>query len=237
MARTTFLIALNFVREQRWPILVLLLWVLVMTGLGLTVNVRTDREDLLVIFKQLAVYGLAFAVFVGGSAIHNERKTRRILGVLSKGVGRGQYVSGLLVGIILALLLYCMCMGLTGSWVLGQGGFSIPLLWFLMFSFFVACVLAAVVAVLFSTFLTPLFATLASGLVLALPAVASFEFGGNWGYLIPVYPLLGPFLKAAFGARSQVDWVSFTLATLEIVCLWLIAWLIFSQRDVAVALD
>lgn len=235
--RTVFLIAFNFVREQRWPILVLLLWVLVMMGLGLTVDLRTDREDLLVIFKQLAVYGIAFAVFVGGSAIHNERKTRRILAVLSKAVGRGEYVSGLLVGIVLALLLYCLCMGLTGSWVLGQGGFSIPLLWFLMFSFFVACVLAAAVAVLFSTFLSPLFATLASGLVLGLPTVVAFEFGGDWGYLVPLYPLLGPFLRATFVARWHVDWISFALASLEILCLWLVAWRIFSQRDVAVALD
>jgi ABC-type transport system involved in multi-copper enzyme maturation permease subunit len=237
MIRTVLLIAANFAREQRWPILVLLLWVLLMSGLGLTVDVRTDREDLLVIFKQLAVYGIAFAIFVGGSAIHNERKTRRILAVLSKAVGRGEYVSGLLLGIGSVLLLYCFCMGLTGTWVLGQGGFSVSELWFLMFSLFITCLLAAVVAVTFSTFLNPLFATLASGLVLAVPAAITFQFGGAWGYLIPVYPLLGPFLKATFGTRWQADWTSIVLALTETAVLWLLAWRIFERRDVALAVD
>ena len=142
--RTVLLIAANFVREQRWPILVLLLWVLVMCVLGLIMDVRNNREDLIDIFRQLPIYGIAFAVFIGGAAIHNERKSRRILAVLSKSVRRGQYISGLLVGMIFALALYAFCMGLTGTWVLGQGGFSLTLLWFLMLSFVVACVLASV---------------------------------------------------------------------------------------------
>ena len=235
--RTVMILAANFAREQRWPILVLLLWVLVMLGLGLSVDVRSDREDLLVIFKQLAVYGLAFAIFVGGSAIHNERKTRRILAVLSKAVGRGQYVSGLLIGISLVVLLYCFCMGLTGSWVLGQGGFSVSALWLLMFCFFVACVLASAVAVMFSTFLPPLFATLVSGLSLAVPAGLAIHFGAGWGYLVPMYPLLAPFLKATFNGKSQPNWGSVVLAVTEIVVLWLVAWRVFEHRDVARALD
>ena len=237
--RTALLIAANFAREQRWPILVLLLWVLVMSGLGLALDVRRDREDLLVMFKQLALYGLAFAVFLGGSAIHNERKSRRILAVLSKGVGRGEYVFGLLIGLVFALLLYCFCMGLTGSWVLGQGGFSISLLWFLMLRFLVACVLAAAVAVLFSTFMPPLFATLASALVLGLPIAAGIVLGSNWGYLIPIpiYPLLYLFLNAGFGMRWRPDWFPLALGLGEIIVFWLLASWIFARRDVAVALD
>jgi ABC-type transport system involved in multi-copper enzyme maturation permease subunit len=235
--RTVLILAANFAREQRWPILVLLLWVLVMSGLGLTVDVRREREDLLVIYKQLAVYGLAFAIFVGGSAIHNERKTRRILAVLSKAVGRGQYVSGLLIGIGLVVLLYCFCMGVTGSWVLGQGGFSISMLWILMFCFFIACVLAAAVAVMFSTFLPPLFATLLSGLCLAIPAGLAIQFGVAWGYIIPMYPVLAPFLKAGFATRTQPNWDSLLLAATETAVLWLIAWRLFERRDIARALD
>ena len=100
--RTIFLIAVNFVREQRWPILVLLLWVLLLAFLGLVTDVHRQREDLLFIFKQVAVYVVVFSVFFGGSAIHNERKSRRILAVLSKAVGRQQYLSGLVGGITIA---------------------------------------------------------------------------------------------------------------------------------------
>lgn len=235
--RTVLLIASNFVREQRWPILVLLLWVLLTCIFGLMADPRRDRDDLLVLFKQLPIYGIAFAVFIGGAAIHNERKSRRILAVLSKGVRRGEYISGILVGIVFALVLYDLCMGLTGTWVLGQGGFSIALLWFLTFSFLVACVLASAVAVLFSTFMTPLFATLATGLALGIPFVMMLQFGQNWAYLIPVYPLLENFVKATFGTPWQPDWRPFVVATVEIVAFWLLASWIFARRDIALALD
>ncbi len=88
------LIAFNFVREQRWPIFVLLLWVLLLAFLGLVADIPRMREDLLFLFKQVAVYVVAFSIFFGGSAIYNERKSRRILAVLSKAVRREQYLSG-----------------------------------------------------------------------------------------------------------------------------------------------
>ena len=100
--RAILLIAINFVREQRWPIFVLLLWVLLLAFLGLIADIQRQREDLLFIFKQVAVYVVVFSVFFGGSAIHNERKSRRILAVLSKAVGRQQYLSGLVLGVTIA---------------------------------------------------------------------------------------------------------------------------------------
>ena len=96
--KPVLLIAINFAREQRWPILTLLVWVLLLAFLGLVTDVHREREDLLFVFKQDAVYVLAFSVFFGGSAIYNERRSRRILGVLSKAVGRQQYLSGLVLG-------------------------------------------------------------------------------------------------------------------------------------------
>ena len=60
--RAILLIAVNFVREQRWPIFVLLLWVLLLAFLGLTPNIQRQREDLLFIFKQVAVYVVAFSI-------------------------------------------------------------------------------------------------------------------------------------------------------------------------------
>ena len=235
--RSALLIAGNFAREQRWPILVLLLWVLVMSALGLIWDVHHDREDLLFMFKNLAVYGLAFAFYFGTSAIHNERKSRRILAVLSKGVERREYVFGLLLGIVFTLFLYCFCMGLTGSWVLGQGGFSISRLWFLMFCFLAVCVLAAAVAVLFSTFMPPLFATLASAFALGFPIATSMMLGHSWAYLIPVYPLLDLFLKASFVIEERPSWTPLLLAWIETAVFSLLASWIFAQRDVAVALD
>jgi MFS family permease len=205
--------------------------------IGLTIDLRKSREDVLIIFKQLAVYGVAFAVFFGGSALHNDRRSRRILAVLSKAVGRKQYLCGLLTGIALALSLYCFCMGFTGSWVLGQSGFSISLLWYLMLCFMAASLLSAAVAVLFSTFLSPLFATLATGLFIGIPALITLQFGGKWAYAIPVYPLLGPLLNATFHQRWHFEWLLLMLAAFEMIGLWLIASWIFRRRDIAVTVE
>jgi len=43
--KPVLLIAVNFVREQRWPILVLLLWVLLLAFLGLMSDIQRQRED------------------------------------------------------------------------------------------------------------------------------------------------------------------------------------------------
>jgi len=104
------LIAVNFVREQRWPILVMLLWVLLLAFLGLSTEAARQRDDLLFVFKQVAVYVVAFSVFFGSSAIYNDRRSRRILSVLSKSVPRQGYLSGLVLGITIASAIYCFAL-------------------------------------------------------------------------------------------------------------------------------
>src|SRR5438552_17552663 len=155
--RTVLLIAVNFVREQRWPILVLLLWVLLLAFQGLVTEMPREREDLLFIFKQVAVYVVVFSVFFGGSAIHNERKSRRILAVLSKAVGRQQYLSGLVLGVTIACTIYCFALGISGSRTLGEPGFLVRHVWFLLPYLLVASLLAATFALIFSSFLNPFF--------------------------------------------------------------------------------
>ena len=231
------LIAINFVREQRWPILVLMLWVVLLAILGLLLDLHQSREDVLFIFKQLGVYGVAFAVFFGASAIHNERKTRRILAVISKGVSRAQYISGLLIGIGMAVGIFAVSMGVTGTWVLGAGGARASQIWILIACLMLTCVLSSAVAVLFSTFLNPLFATLATAIILGVPAVAALHFGSHWARAIPAYSLLDLLLQFSFRGNMSVPWNLMGLALFEAVLLWLSASWIFSRRDVAVAVD
>src|ERR1700704_1276342 len=142
-----------------------------MAFLGLVTDIPRERDELLFIFKQVAVYVVAFSIFFGGSAIYNERKSRRILAVLSKAVARQQYLSGLIMGVTMACGIYCFTLGLTGSWTLGQSGFQIRDVWFLMACLGAASALAGTVALMFSTFLNPFFAAGATALVLLLPAV------------------------------------------------------------------
>ncbi|MBV8894014.1 MAG: hypothetical protein JO266_18940 [Acidobacteria bacterium] len=235
--RQVRLIAVNFVREQRWPILVLMLWVGVLSIMGVVVDVRRSGEDVLLIFKQVAAYGVAFAVFFGASAIHNERKTRRILSVLSKGVGREQYVAGLLCGITFAVSLYPLAVAMTGTWILEPAGFPVRHLWFLMLCLLIASILAAAVAVLFSTFLNPLFATLSAILVLGMPAAAAAELDAKWADLIPVYALLELLMKASFSQKWTARWDLVLLGFFESGLCWVAASWVFSRRDIAVAID
>jgi hypothetical protein len=90
--RGVLLIASNFAREQRWPILLLILGVLALALMGLTVDLHKQQDDALFLFKELSIYGIAFSVFFGGSAINTERRSRRILAVLAKAISRRQYV-------------------------------------------------------------------------------------------------------------------------------------------------
>lgn len=235
--KPVLLIAVNFAREQRWPILTLLLWVLLLAFLGLVTDIHRQREDLLFVFKQNAVYVLAFSVFFGGSAIYNERRSRRILGVLSKAVGRQQYLSGLVLGVTMACAVYCFALGLTGSWTLGGAEFPISRVWFLMLCLVAACMLAGTVALMFSTFLNPFFAAGATAMVLGLPALAGQVFGAQWGYVIPVWELGATVLNSSFSSPGRASWAPVLLAAGETLGFWLLSARIFAHVDIAVAVE
>ena len=232
------LIAINFVREQRWPILVLLISVLLLAFLGLTTGAAKQRDDLLFVFKQVAVYFVAFSVFFGCSAIYNERRSRRILSVLSKAVSRQQYLSGLVLGITIACAIYCFALGITGSWTLGEAGFPVAQVWFLMVCLIAACTLAGTVALMFSTFLNPFFAAGATAAVMVLPAVLSRTAGLRYlEYLMPVSPLATTVVNSSFGTPEKVSWLPIVIAAIETLVFWLLSARIFSYVDIAVSVE
>jgi len=237
--KAVLLIAVNFVREQRWPILVLLLWVLLLAFLGLMSDIQRQREDLLFVFKQVAFYVVVFSVFFGGSAIYSERRSRRILAVLAKAISRQQYLSGLVLGVTIASGIYCFALGLTGSWTLGAAGFPMSQLWFLMLTLVVASMLAGTIALMFSTFLNPFFAASATAAVLGLPAVVgeSHTLAAQWGYVIPVYALMRTVLEASFHAPGRAFWLPILLAVAETVGFWIVAARIFAFVDIAVSVE
>ncbi len=235
--KATFLIAVNFAREQRWPIFILLLWVLLLAFLGLVTELPQNRDDLLFVFKQVAVYVVAFSVFFGGSAIYNERKSRRILAVLSKAVERRQYLSGLVIGVALAGIIYCFALGLTGSWTLGGAGFPVWHVWYLMLCLLSACMLAGTVALMFSTFLNPFLSAGATAILLGLPAAATHLLAPIWAYSIPVYALTMVVMKSSFESPGTADWLPIAWALAQTGLFWVLAARIFSRVDIAVALE
>src|SRR5688572_25196457 len=109
------LIAANLVRENRWPLLVLCLWPFFISAVSAAE--RDGPEEYVFVLSTLFGYGLAYVLFTGAGAIHNERKTRRILAVLSKAVERWQYLAGIVLGTMTVTSAYGMTIGITNTLV------------------------------------------------------------------------------------------------------------------------
>lgn len=237
--KAIWLIAVNFLREQRWPVLVLLLWVV---GSSLASGLGTERlavDDVLFFLKTQAVYGVAFIAFLASAAIHNERKSRRILAVLSKGVRRGEYIAGLLGGVLSAGAIYVLAMGAAGSFMFEEARLDITQLWEVMALLMTALVVTSTVAMFFSTFLTPLFATAATAFALGTPAIAARLAGGGWTRVLPVYELMNSII--GFSVNTAATWVPIWSIVFwsmaDSVVLWLAGSWLFSCRDIAVAIE
>src|SRR5437870_507112 len=89
------LITANFFREQRILLSLMLAYVVVGGGTLALLAQAPDADDVVFLIKQHAAYAVLLGVTLASTAIHNERKTRRILAVLSKGISRWQYVAGM----------------------------------------------------------------------------------------------------------------------------------------------
>jgi hypothetical protein len=158
--------------------------------------------------------------------------------VLSKAVGRQQYLSGLVLGVTIASAIDCVSLGITGSWTLGQAGFPISQVWFLMVCVTAACMLAGTVALMFSTFLNPFLGASATAVVLlGLPAVASQMLSAKWVNVMPVYSLTVIVMDSSFKTPGRAVWLPIILAVAETIVFWVIAARIFSWVDIAVAVD
>lgn len=234
-----FLIAVNFLREQRWPLLVLLAWVVLSSAASGIGSEKLAVDDVLFFLKTQAVYGVAFVAFLSGAAIHNERKSRRILAVLSKGIHRGQYIAGLLAGVLVAGALYCGAMGAAGSVMFTEARLPQIQLWGVIALLMTALVVTSTVAMFFSTFLTPLFATAATAVALGTPALATRIAGGGWAHVFPVYFLMDSIMSFSVdtaGGWAPV-WRMVGWALVDSVVLWLMATWLFSHRDISVAIE
>jgi hypothetical protein len=235
--RATALIAANLVRQQRWVVVLMVAYVAVLMGLAAAFARHGDSGDLLFLVKQLGSYAVLLSLFSGAVAVHNERRSRRILAVLSKGIERSQYLAGLLVGILLVIGIYCVALGAAGAAVLLMAGLPVsPLLPFFLV-LLAACLLGATLAMFFSTFLHPWFALAVAGLVAAVPPAMERVLGGGWGVLLPVYSLGAALVKFSVDRPWHPGWEAVLVALAESVALWLAASWIFARRDITVAVE
>ena len=235
--RAVGLIAVNLLRQQRWIVLLLVAYVAVLMGAGTAVTIHGNYRDLIFLIRQLGSYAVLLGFFSGAVAVHNERRSRRILGVLSKGIERKQYLAGLLLGIALMIGVYGAALGMAGAAALLALGLPVERLLPFLVVLLAACLLAAVLAMFFATFLNPWFALAVSGAVAALPPLLAQLTGGGWEIVLPVYGLGASLSNFAVHRSWQPAWEMVGVALAESLALWLAASWIFARRDITVAVE
>jgi ABC-type transport system involved in multi-copper enzyme maturation permease subunit len=231
--KPVLLIALNYVREQRWALLLLLAWVVF--GALVVIFGQPDPDDALFFIKQQAIYGVAFTAFLSASAIHNDRRSRRILAVLSKGIERGQYLAGLLCGLMFVTVIYCGAMAAFGTLMFRSIGIHGAQLWSLLALLLISCALVATVALLFSTFSPPLVATAFTAAALGI-GLGLAEVGVTRN-MLPALPMMSEILQYEFNRNWQPQWQSVVWSIAEAFVLLLLASWIFGRKDIAVAVE
>lgn len=231
------LIAGNLVREQRWPTLFLVLWSGVVALAFTWGEEELIQNDFVFLLGQEALYAVAFATFVAAFSVHNERRSRRILAVLSKAVERRQYLAGMLLGVLLCCAAYCVSIGLSSLWI--ARNMDVPGWQFIVLTavLLMTCAVAAAIALFFATFLDPLPATAATALVIAAPAALERMLGAAWANAIPVYSLSASAMHFSYDPAWSPGWGGVAVAVVETVVFWLAASWVFERRDIAMAVE
>jgi ABC-type transport system involved in multi-copper enzyme maturation permease subunit len=235
--RPVFLIAGNFVREQRWVVAAWVTMAFGFAGLVAGIEGKPDAEDVETYFSQQAVYAVGLGVFLAVSAIHNERKSRRILAVLSKAVTRRQYVAGLLAGVFACCGAHCLSLGLARNWIAVQTELPSEQVWIKTGLVFAAAILAASVAMFWSTFSHPLGAVIGASVLMGTPPAVAQRLGEGWSQALPAYWLASLAVAPRQVGWEAIPWAVLALAAAEVFAFWMAASWIFSRRDVTAAVE
>jgi hypothetical protein len=231
--RAIVLIGINFVRTQWIALAVMCAYVL---GIGSIYRIHTQRDEILFFLRWHAGYAIFFATMIAIPALQTERKTRRILAVLSKGIHRWQYLGGLLCGCTMISALFCLLIGGTAAWLGQQGKIPVDGLAAIMTLLFCCCVFAVSVGLFFATFLHPLLATGATGALLALPLIFP-EFGLRVAWILFPAGALFKTLWTSFQFHSVGNSLNALIvsALAEALLFWIAAALVFARRDVTIS--
>jgi len=230
--RPAALIAANFLRENRWAIVLLMIWA-VGSGIGAVFSVHSSLDDAMFFLHQQAAYSVFFSVFLAASAIYNQRRSRRILAVLSKGISRSEYLGGIVLGFMAVAAMCSIALSITGAWAFSVAGVNPLSIVPLAIVLFVASTLAGTTALLFSTVFNPLLTLAATSATLGAAAYIGREIPA----VLPAYALLQRVMSFELHRGIQVSWTSVAWGAVEAIALWGIASAIFARRDIAVSVE
>jgi ABC-type transport system involved in multi-copper enzyme maturation permease subunit len=221
------LIAANFVRTQ-W--LVVAIMTAYLLGISGVFAVHQQPGETTFFLQWHSFYVLFLAMILAVGALQSERKSRRIIAVLSKGIHRWQYLAGLLCGCGAIAGLFWIVIGCAMLAFPHQTASSATLV--AVFVALFCCSLAtAAVALFYSVFLHPLLATFAASATLALPYL--MQPGSSPGQSV-WFPVSGIFvvLQEYQIRRTSEVWGVAVAAIAYSLFFLVAAAVLFSRRDV-----
>jgi ABC-type transport system involved in multi-copper enzyme maturation permease subunit len=199
----------------------------------------------------MLLFGVFIAIFVGVGLVYKEIERRTLYAILSKPIGRGQFLLGKYLGLCLTLLVNVLIMGVGVSLALVyvRRGWD-PLvfkIWPAILLIYIELMIVTGVALLFSTFSSPALSALLTFFVFIIGHLSADlkTLGNSAGsvaarwlfrslyYGLPNLSNYSMISAAAHGSvpEARVMAVSITYAIVYIVVLLAGATLVFNRRD------
>jgi hypothetical protein len=227
--RAILLIGTNFARTQWLAVAILTAY---LAGIGMLFGWHESRPDARFFLEWHSVYVVVVSGTIALPAVWSERRSRRIVAVLSKGIGRWQYLGGILCGCAIISAWLCFLVGFITAWLCGEGGIATDGLAEITLVLFLCCTTAASVALFCATFLHPMLAALAAAALLFAPLATETAGWYVPGELFPVSTVLRVMPIFQFRPPGTGIWTIAAAAAFETLFFWAMASAAFARRDV-----
>jgi ABC-type transport system involved in multi-copper enzyme maturation permease subunit len=167
----------------------LIVFVLLITVSAIFLGELTAGQEARVIvnlgLSAMLIFGAFISIFVGVSLVWKEIEKRTVYSVLSKPVGRGEFIIGKYLGLCMTLLVNTAIMGTGVTLALlyvGGGSFAGPI-WMAILLIFLELTILTAVAIMFSSFSTPALSALLTFFVFLIGHFSSslLEFARSFG--------------------------------------------------------
>jgi len=257
MAGRTIAIARNAFREAvRDRVLYnLILFALLLIGSAIFLGELSDGQEAKIIvdlgLSAMLLFGVFTAIFVGVGLVYKEIERRTLYAILSKPIGRGQFLLGKYLGLSLTLLVNVVVMGVgvTAALIYVHRGWS-PLagrIWPAILLIYFELLIITAVALVFSSFSSPALSALLTFFIFVighlsadLKALAATSTGaltrwlfGALYYLLPNLSNYSVITPTAHGLTPPLGTtiVSGLYAVVYVALLLALASLIFGRRN------
>jgi len=198
------------------------------------IGLHEQRAEVLFFIRQLSFYAIFLATMLTIPVIQNERKSRRILAVLSKGIHRWQYLAGLLLGALLIVGAFCLAVTLATWWLARQASLPTAGLGAYMLVLFLGCAACAAVSLFSSVFLHPFVALPAAIIILFLPLALELRGVYPSSLLFPVSAITHVASDYTFQPPGTGLWRIGAAAAVQVIVFLALAAVIFAHRDITV---